>query len=94
MEDFGYINSLADSFWHDPLFYVGIPVAFLAAIAFLTFLRGFLSGFPHFITLSSHEEHQKHHREHVERGTMMLVALFVGWELLRGVVLWITGLFN
>lgn len=77
------------SFWSDPLWYIGALLAFAAALAFLTFLRGFLSGFPHFFTLSSHDEHQHHHRVRVMWGFMLLVVIYLAWRLLS----WFGSLF-
>ncbi len=83
------MDLLWNSFFADPLYYVGCVVAFAAAIAFLTFLRGFLSGMPGLFTLSSHEGHQTRHKYHAVRGVTGLFGLLLLWETLRLVANWL-----
>jgi hypothetical protein len=86
--------AVGQGFWDlvfaHPLLYLGYAFAFVAAIAFLVFLRGFMSGLPRIFTLDAHEEHQHHHRVRVTWGFFMLLYLFIVWELLR----WAFGLFS
>lgn len=72
----------------DPLWFIGLVFALLGALAFLVFLRGFLSGVPHFFTLSSHEEHITHHRTRIMWGFWSMVVLFILWRI----VAWIADL--
>lgn len=80
-------QALGQGFWDaifaDPMFYLGYLFAFAAAIAFLIFLRGFLSGLPKVFTMDWHEEHQEHHRVRVTWGFFLLLYLFVVWQLVR-----------
>ena len=79
------MKSFLDSLFSNPMTYLGVVFAFVAALAFLVFLRGFLSGLPAMFTLVSHDEHQKHHRVRVTWGVISLIALFIIWQLVRGV---------
>jgi hypothetical protein len=74
----------------DPMYYIGLIFAFLAALSFLVFLRGGLSGLPGLFTQSAHDDHQHHHRVRVTWGVMMLLFLFMLWELLK----WTIAFFN
>jgi hypothetical protein len=64
----------------------GAVFAFLAAYAFLTFLRGFLLGLNHLFYIDSNEEHVGHARDHVAIGFIALVNLFVIWVNIKIVV--------
>ncbi len=90
-------NAAGQGFWDTlfahPMLYVGYAFAFVAAIAFLVFLRGFLSGLPKVFTMDWHEEHQEHHRVRVTWGFFMLLYLFIVWEIVRWLVGSVTGLF-
>lgn len=77
------MGAIVDSLVSDPLWYIGFLLATLAALAFLVFLRGFLSGVPHFFTLSSHDEHIHHHRVRVTWGFFLLLFLFILWQVIR-----------
>lgn len=80
-------RAMGQGFWDvvfsDPMLYLGYLFAFVAAIAFLIFLRGFLSGLPKVFTMDWHEEHQEHHRVRVTWGFFMLLYLFIVWEIVR-----------
>lgn len=76
------MGEFVDALFADPLWYVGLVLAFLGALAFLTFLRGFLSGVPHFFTLSTHDDHQAHHRTRVTWGFFAMVFLFILWSII------------
>jgi hypothetical protein len=86
-----------DAFWiaafTNPLLYLGYAFAFVAAIAFLVFLRGFLSGLPHIFTLAGNDEYMPNHRRRAIWGTMMLLALFIVWEIVAWIGHTIGGLF-
>ena len=81
---FGFVNS----FLSDPVWYIGLVLAFLGALAFLVFLRGFLSGTPHLFTLSGHDEHIAHHRVRITWGVWSLLILYIIWR----VVVWLADL--
>lgn len=73
------------------MYYLGLVFAFLAALAFLVFLRGFLSGSPHLFTISGNEGHLHHHRVRQTWGVLALLAIFIVWEIVRTVAHWVTG---
>ncbi len=77
------MDAITNAFFADPLYYIGFCFAAVAAIAFLTFLRGLLSGSPHLFTIAAHDEHQDHHRYHVIRGLTGLFGLILAWETVR-----------
>lgn len=91
-------SAVGTGFWGvvfaHPMLYVGYAFAFLAAIAFIIFFAGFAAGLPKVFTIDWHEEHQQHHRVRVTWGFLMLVYLFVAWELLRWVLGGVFGLFG
>lgn len=84
------LSHTTSGFWDvifaSPLTYLGYIFAFMAACAFLVFIRGFLSGIPKVFTMDYHDEHQEHHRVRATWGVMMLVYLFVAWEVVRYVL--------
>ena len=54
-------------------------------------MRGGLSGLPGLFTLSAHDDHQEHHRVRVTWGVMLLLYLFILWELLKWTIAFIVG---
>ncbi len=106
MDNFATLNQNLDTFnsavgtgfWDvvfaNPMLYLGYLFAFMSAVAFLIFLWGFASGLPKVFTISWHDEHQEHNRVRVTWGFMMLVYLFIIWELLRWILGGIFGLFQ
>ena len=87
------INTFVLSLITHPLVWIGYFFAFAAALAFLVFLRGFLSGVPHFFTLSAREDYQLLHRIRVTWGIVLLVFILAIWELLRLTINWISSFF-
>lgn len=91
-------QAVGQGFWDvvfsDPTLYIGYLFAFVAAIAFLVFLRGFLSGLPKVFTMDWHEEHQEHHRVRVTWGFFLLLYLFIVWEIVRWIFGGVTYLFG
>jgi hypothetical protein len=83
--------ALYANLYQDPMFFIGLLFAFLAAISFLIFLRGFLSGLPALFTFSANADHQSHHRLRVTWGLMLLLFLFLYWELLKWTIAFFTG---
>ena len=77
-----------NAFFADPMYYVGFCFAFVAAIAFLTFLRGFLTSSPHLVTISTHAGHLEHYHFRVVWGSMGLLGLLLAWETLRAILAW------
>lgn len=90
--------AVSQGFWDvvfaHPMLYLGYVFAFMGAIAFLIFLRGFAAGLPKVLTIDWHEEHQEHYRVRVVQGFLMLFYLFIVWELVRWVLGGILGLFG
>ncbi len=82
--------SFLNSFFANPMLYIGYAFALCAALAFLVFLRGLLSGIPHLSTFSSNEEHLEHHRTRATWGVMLLLFIFILWEAVQ----WVAGLFT
>lgn len=68
--------------------YVEILFAFLAAISFLVFLRGWLGGIGNVIKMNGHDEHLNHAYVRQVWGVMLLAALFFVWEVVRMVASW------
>lgn len=64
-------------------FYLGAVFALAAAFAFLIFLRGLLTGFPHIITIDANEEHQTLYRIRAVWGVVLLVDIFLIWVVIR-----------
>jgi hypothetical protein len=90
--------AVGQGFWDvvfaHPTLYLGYAFAFLAALAFLKFFRGFAAGLPKVFTIDWNEEHQAHHRLRVTQGFFMLLYLFIAWELVRWVLGGLLGLFG
>lgn len=83
-----------DTVFSNPLLYLGYLFAFAAAIGFLIFLRGFLSGFPKVFSMDWHEEHQEHYRTRTTWGFFILLYLFIAWEMVTWAVGGVWSLFN
>ena len=75
----------------DPLYYIGAILAFWAAIGFLTFLRGLLSGLPHFFKYDGNDGTLPNHRHRAIWGVVILTSAFGLWELTRWSASLITG---
>ena len=80
---------MLESFLADPLYYIGVVFSLAAALAFITFLRGFLSGIVKAFTMNASDSHMDHWRVYSVWGVFLLAAIFVLWEIVR----WIAGLF-
>lgn len=83
------MDALVQSFFADPMYYIGFCFAFVAAIAFLAFLRGFLTGSPHLFTMNGHEGHLGHSRFRATWGVTGLFGLIIAWEALRTLAAWL-----
>lgn len=80
------METLLNNFLSDPMFYIGAIFAGFAVLAFLTFLRGFLTGAPELFTNNSNYEHLRIAYTRVLWGTFLLVIIFAVWEVLRLIV--------
>ncbi len=83
---FKNMDALINSFLVDPMYYVGLLFAFVAAIAFLTFIRGLFTGSPNLFTIATHAGHLKHYRFRITWGAMGLFGLLLAWETLRSIL--------
>jgi hypothetical protein len=84
------MDSLINGFLADPMYYIGLCFAFVAAIAFLALLRGFLTGAPNLFTIATHAGHLKRYRFRTVWGAVGLFGLLLAWETLR----WILAFFD
>lgn len=71
-----------------PFHYLELLFAFLAAISFLVFLRGWLGGIGNVFKMNGHEEHLEHAYTRQVWGVMLLAALFYVWEIVRTMASW------
>lgn len=82
-----------DSFWENvyatPFHYVEILFAFLGALAFLLFLRGFLGSIGEVFKQNGHEEHVEHSEVRAIWGVLLLGAVFAVWQMTRTIASWI-----
>ncbi len=67
----------------DPEYYVGVVLSFFAVVGFLLFLRGFIAGVGGVFTNTGHDEHQGEARVRNTWGTIILLFVFVLWEITR-----------
>src|SRR5512135_3103430 len=82
---------ILDAFYAHPMYFNGLVFALFGAMGFGMFAAGFFPGLPHLFTLSSHEGHHEHFRVRAMRGALLLVHVFIAWEIVRLVGSWITG---
>jgi len=75
----------------NPLPIVGATISFFAVVAFLVFLRGFLSGVMYLFTLNGNDDFLLHARIRVLWGFLLLVFFFAIWEVVRWVLALFTG---
>ena len=61
--------------------YLAVALAFVAAFGFLIFLRGFLSGSGHLVTIDHNAEYLDLARTRVVWGVLIMLTCFVLWEL-------------
>lgn len=66
-----------------PLYSLGVLFSLAAGAAFATFLGGFLSGIGHVFTIDHNDKHMEHARMRAVWGVLLLIALFILWELVR-----------
>lgn len=78
-----------DNVYATPFHYLEILFAFLAAFAFLIFLRGFLGSIGNIFKMNGHDEHVQHAQVRQFWGVILLAAVFVVWEIVRTVASWL-----
>lgn len=76
---------------YNPLPVIGAFISFLAVVAFLVFLRGFLSSVIFLVTLNGNDEFLLNARKRVTWSFLLLVFFFCSWQLIRFVGAVITG---
>lgn len=89
MFGFTSLQELWDNFYATPFHYVEMVFAFLATIAFLIFLRGFLGSIGNVFKMNGHDEHVAHAQVRQVWGLFLLAMIFAIWEMTRTVVSWI-----
>ena len=62
---------------------IEVLLSLLAALAFITFLRGFLTGMQQIIQINMDAEHLAHARTRAMWGMMLLWIFFGVWEVFR-----------
>jgi hypothetical protein len=82
------MDAFLNSFFADPLQYIGLVFAFMASVGALLFGAGFFAGVPHLFTISGNEEHILHHRVRSTWGVMIMLYTFILWEIVRVVASW------
>lgn len=75
------MNVFAESFAANPLYYIGAFASFFAMFAFLIFLRGFSGGLSHLVYMDRNADYLQRYRTRVTWGTMLLVFMFLAWEM-------------
>ncbi|HVY72428.1 MAG TPA: hypothetical protein VG984_00010 [Candidatus Paceibacterota bacterium] len=86
---FSSVQEFWDSILASPFHYVEIVFAFLATIAFLIFLRGFLGSIGNVFKMNGHDEHVAHAQVRQVWGLFLLAMVFAVWEMTRTVASWI-----
>lgn len=81
-----------DNFWDKvlatPFHYFEALFTFLAVLAFLVFLRGWLGGVGNIFKMNGHDEHLEHAYTRQVWGVLLLFALFYVWEIVRTMASW------
>lgn len=83
------LNAFWDATYAGPFHYVELLFAFLAAISFLVFLRGWLGGIGNVFKMNGHDGHLEHAYVRQVWGVLLLGGLFFVWEIVRTIASWI-----
>jgi uncharacterized membrane protein len=82
-----------NSFWNNvyatPFHYVEMFFAFLAVFAFLIYFRGFLGSVGNIFKMNGHDEHVEHAQVRQMWGMLLLIMVFVVWEIARTIASWL-----
>lgn len=73
------------------MYFIGFAFAAMACMGVGLFFAGLFPGLPHLFTLSTHDGHQDHYRVRIVWGTLILIHVFILWEIVRLVGSWFTG---
>lgn len=73
------------------MYFIGFVFAIIGAMGVGLFFAGLFPGLPHLFTLSTHDGHQDHYRVRIVWGTLILIHVFILWEVVRLVGSWFTG---
>ena len=71
------------TFFADPMYFIGIPFALAAAVGFGYFAAGFLSEAHHLFDMSGKEEYLEWGRRLCTQGICAMLYVFILWELVR-----------
>ena len=82
-------NDFWGTYYATPFHYLEVLFAFLAAISFLVFLRGWLGSVGNVFKMNGHDEHLEHAYTRQVWGALLLAALFYVWEIVRTMASWI-----
>ena len=80
-----------DSFYQNPLLYIGLAFSIAGAFGAGLFVAGFFAGLPHLFTISGDDEHLERHRRRITWGVLILIHTFILWEIVRLVASWFGG---
>lgn len=78
-----WLNNFLLSLFQNPMWYIGLVFAFVAAFGFLIFLRGFLNGIEHLFTIDTKAEYVKLARTRMVWGVLIMLTLLIWWEILK-----------
>lgn len=73
---------LWDSFFANPLFYIGALLAGVAAMGFVLFMAGFFPGAVPAVKESGNIEHLSHQRTYVAWGVLLMIAAWSIWQVM------------
>ena len=74
-----------------PLQDIEVMLTLLAAMAFITFLRGFLTGLQHLLLINMDADHLEHTRARAMWAMMLLWVFFGAWEAVRWIAAALAG---
>lgn len=80
-----------DALYAHPMYFIGLVFTILGGMGVGLFFAGLFPGLPHLFTLSTHDGHQDHYRVRIVWGTLILIHVFILWEIVRLVGSWFTG---
>ncbi|MEK7567489.1 MAG: hypothetical protein AAB513_01030 [Patescibacteria group bacterium] len=77
------MDFFSDTFVSNALLYIGFLLSVFAAISVLIFVRGFLVGARHLISIDGNDENLNPARIRIVWGILLLLFIFVFWEIIR-----------
>lgn len=73
------------------MYFIGLAFTAMGGMGVGLFFAGLFPGLPHLFTISTHEGHQEHYRARIVWGTLILIHVFILWEIVRLAGSWLTG---